>query len=360
MPRPNATIIIPCFNHGRFVADAVESALAQTDADVRVVVIDDGSDDGTTPDACDALLDRFGTQRLDVIHQDNNGLPGARNRGAADATTQYLAFLDADDTIAPDFVSTLATAIEHDQADRDDAIESLAISHAYCQETLTDRAHGTWRVPEWDPELLLITNLHPVTCLVRRDAFEAVGGFDASMTEGYEDWEFWVRLSERGYRGVRVTEPLFFWRRHSRETMIHDAVAKHDSLYAQIIDRHRDLYERHFEALTCRCNSMLRAFDCNWIDETGTPIPLQYLQKKTAETHGLERSLHAVRQELTGAREHAESCGKRCEAVRAEYDAMAGVRLHRRARRLLATVPGFVRRPARFALRLLSRAIAGG
>lgn len=350
MPRPTATIVVPCYNHGRFVAEAVASALAQTEAEVRVVVVDDGSDDGETPQACDELAVGYG-EHVVVIHQPNTGLPGARNRGAAGARTEYLVFLDADDTIAPDFVRTLAAAIE--------AAGDPAVSHAYCQETLTDLAHGTWRVPQWDAELLLITNLHPVTCLVRRDAFEQLGGFDTTMTRGYEDWEFWVRCSTRGFRGVRVAEPLFFWRRHSRDTMIHDAVTRHDALYAQIIERHRGLYEQNFEALARRCNSMLRAFDCNWIDETGTPIPLQYLHKKTAEAHGLERELDAVRQELAGVREHTESCRKRCTAVRTEYEHMAGVKLHRRLRRGLDALPGVLRTPLLGLCRILKRVLVG-
>lgn len=337
MPPPRATVIIPCFNHGRFVADAVASALAQEDAEVRVIVVDDGSDDGSTPDACDDLLATFGPDRVMVIHQPNTGLPGARNRGAQEAATEYLAFLDADDTIAPDFVRKLAAAIE--------TASDTQVSHAYCQETLTDRAHGTWRVPDWDAELLLITNLHPVTCLVRREAFEVVGGFDASMTGGYEDWEFWVRLSARGYRGVRVAEPLFFWRRHSQETMIHDAVTRHDALYSQIIERHRGLYETSFEAIARRCNSMLRAFDCNWIDETGTPIPLQYLHKKTGETHQAEQKAAALELQLAAARERSEAARRRCEAMRAEYEGMTGVRAHRKARRVADAMPGVLRRP---------------
>ena len=351
MPVPRATVVIPCFNHGRFVGEAVASALAQTDADIRVVVVNDGSTDGTTPRACDALLETFDPELVRVIHQDNTGLPGARNRGARDADTDYLVFLDADDTIAPDFVSKLAAAIA------DAAPDSDRVSHAYCQETLTDRAHGTWRVPEWDAELLLITNLHPVTCLVRRHAFEAVGGFDATMTDGYEDWEFWVRLSDHGYRGVRVAEPLFFWRRHSQDTMIHDAVTRHDQLYAQIIDRHRELYDARFEAIARRCNSMLRAFDCNWIDETGTPIPLQYLQKKTAETHAAEQKAAALELQIAAARERAEASRRVCEAQRAEYEGMAGVRAHRKARRVVDAMPGLLRRPLLAGVRGVRRLI---
>lgn len=346
-PKPTATFVIPCYNHGRFVAEAVASALDQRGARTAVVVVNDGSDDGATAQACDDLPGDFDAERVRVIHQDNAGLPAARNRGAREAGTEYLTFLDADDTVAPDFVAKLAAALDG---------AGPRVSHAYCQETLTDRAHGTWRVPEWDPELLLITNLHPVTCLVRREAFEAVGGFDATMTGGYEDWEFWVRCHARGYRGVRVAEPLFFWRRHSQETMIHDAVTRHDQLYGQIIERHRELYEASFERIARRSNSMLRAFDCNWIDETGTPIPLQYLHKKTGEAHGLERDLAALRQELAAAYEHARACAKRCEASRREYEAMAGVRLHRRIGSALDAMPGPVRAPLLGSARLFKRA----
>jgi hypothetical protein len=104
---------------------------------------------------------------------------------------------------------------------------------------------------------------------------------------------------------------------------------------------------------------MLRAFDCNWIDETGTPIPLQYLHKKTAEAHGLELELAAIRQELAGVREHTESCRKRCTAVRAEYERMAGVRLHRRVRRVLDAMPGSLRRPLLGLCRVLKRVLGG-
>lgn len=348
---PTVTFVVPCYNHGRFVGEAVASALAQEGAEARAVVVDDGSDDGSTAGACDALLVRHGPDRVTVIHQDNAGLPAARNRGALGATSDYLVFLDADDTVAPDFAMKLAAAVEGAADGR--------VSHAYCQETLTERAHGTWRVPGWDPELLLITNLHPVTCLVRRDVFEEAGGFDRTMTEGYEDWEFWIRLSERGYRGVRVAEPLFFWRRHSPDTMVHEAVRKHDKLYAQIIQRHRWLYERSFEGLARRCNSMLRAFDCNWIDETGRPIPLQYLERKTAEAHGLERRLAGAASERAELAERLALLERRLDEQRREYESMGLVRLHHRVHRALGSMPGVARRPILGALRWLKRMVVG-
>src|SRR5262245_8225243 len=84
MSVPSATVVIPCFNHGRFVSDAVRSCLAQVDADVRIVIVDDGSNDGSTPEACDRCVD-LSPPRVAVVHQKNRGLSAARNRGASEA-----------------------------------------------------------------------------------------------------------------------------------------------------------------------------------------------------------------------------------------------------------------------------------
>lgn len=262
---PSATIIIPCFNHGPFVREAVASALNQSDAQTRVILIDDGSTDGRTPADCDACATLPGADRLTILHQPNRGLPATRNRGASLATTDYLAFLDSDDWIEPAFVSRLASLLPIDSPD---------LSHAYCQERLVDKGVGIWRVPDWDPLLMMITNIHPVTCLVRRDRFEAVGGFNESMTGGYEDWDLWLKFVERGWRGVRLREPLFTWRRHSDSTMVMNVIHNHAALYERLRRQHADLYTRHALELIIRSNTMLRRFDMNWLDEDGRPINL--------------------------------------------------------------------------------------
>jgi glycosyltransferase involved in cell wall biosynthesis len=272
--RPGLTsFVIPCFNHGRFVYEAALSCLNQADANVEVIVVDDGSDDGSTPAACDELE----AKGARVIHQPNAGLPAARNTGAKLATGEHLVFLDADDWIEPTFLATLHAALAADP----DA------SHAYCQERLTDLGNNViWRVPEWDPILLLVTNLHPVTCLIRRDRFEAVGGFDETMTEGYEDWDLWLRFAERGWRGARWPEPLFNWRRHSRQTMIDDATARHEKLYRRLLENHHEFFDTHALDAAVRANAILRRTDAHWIDETGLPIEIQYL-------HAVRDAYHA-------------------------------------------------------------------
>lgn len=352
MGSPAVTFIIPCFNYGRFVGDAVASCLAQRECDARVIVIDDGSDDGSTPAVCDACAG----ERVRVVHQTNAGPCVARNAGAAMADTPYLCFLDADDTLEPDFARLLAAALEHSG--------EATVSHAYCHERLTELGWGEWRVPEWDPLQLLITNLHPVTALVRTDAFRAVGGFCPEMTEGYEDWELWIRLSARGYRGVRVPEVLFNWRRHSHDTRVMRDFQRHEALYAKIVDRNREHFERHAMAMMLRTNEMLKRFECHWIDETGLPIPLKLLRKMNDDFPKIVEHCHALDREWRSAAERAASAEARAqalagvaaelEAARAEltraraevlrYERSIAFRLRRQARAVVDRLPAPVAR----------------
>ncbi len=277
MATPRATIIIPCFNHGRFVADAVRSCLSQTDALVRVVIVNDGSTDGESAGKCEACAEMGANVR--VIHQPNRGLPAARNAGAAiaarEAWGEYLVFLDADDWIERSFVSRLHREIQSDPADD--------VSHAYCQEKLVEKGTGIWKVPAWDPMLLLVTNLHPVTALIKRGHFERSGGFDESFRAGYEDWDLWLRFSERNWRGVRVREPLFNWRRHSDNSLVMQAAQRHAELHAAIVDRHPALYEKNARAIIQLSNVLLRRADANWLDENGDAIFVRDLRFRNCE-----------------------------------------------------------------------------
>ncbi len=363
MPDCRVTFIIPCFNHGRFIGAAVESCLRQRNADVRIVIVDDGSTDGSTPDACDA----HASDRVHVVHQVNRGLPMARNAGiararelGADWHAEYLAFLDADDFIEETFAQDLSLALADAPAE---------VSHAYCQERLVELGHGTWKVPDWDAELLLITNLHPVTCLVRWSAIDALvatfpvptaGPFDESMRLGYEDWDLWIAISALGFRGLRVPKVLFNWRRHSNDTMIFDAVRRHDELFAHIVRKHHSLYGPRMEPLLRRTNSMIRAWNMNWLDESGEPIPLINLKRARDELVRLREQHHGQGAELAAARSKAERAERDALTLAAErdlarsdsarlraanariaqdYERMAAVRLHHAAHRSLAALP---------------------
>lgn len=322
---PRALFVIPCYNHGAFVGEAVASALAQCDTDARVVVIDDGSDDGVTPAACDACRERA-PERVRVIHQANAGLPAARNAGmraCADDDHGWFVFLDADDTLDPGFTGALHRAIE--DAEAQDA-GGAPVSHAYCFERVIVPGSEAfvWRTPAWDADLLMLTNLHPVTALVRREAVERVGLFDASFREGYEDWELWIRLALAGWRGVRVREALFHWRRHGEGTsLVESAVRRHDELYARIIDRHRSAYAERAERLLKLWNHIARGGDSNWLDETLRPIAPQGLERHIERLEGWLREAQGAYAAEQAS--HAET-RRRLEAALAETERLRSLR----------------------------------
>ncbi len=118
---PKITVVIPCFNQGEFIDDALLSIFEQTMVDYDIVVVDDGSDDGTTPQILDALT----YPRISVMHQSNIGLPGARNRGIAAARGEYVVTLDADDELSPEYLEKLSAVL--------DADDNTAFAHCWAR-----------------------------------------------------------------------------------------------------------------------------------------------------------------------------------------------------------------------------------
>src|SRR5262245_57362737 len=98
----DVTVVIPCFNYGSFVRDAVASARAQDGGAPEIVVVDDGSTDPSTV----RILDELAAE-VDVVRQANSGPGGARNAGAERSSTPLLLMLDADDKLAPEALTAL-------------------------------------------------------------------------------------------------------------------------------------------------------------------------------------------------------------------------------------------------------------
>jgi glycosyltransferase involved in cell wall biosynthesis len=189
------SVIIPVRNGEAFVADAVESVLAQQDVAAELIVVDDGSTDGTRE-----LLARF-AGRITVDGSEGRGVSAARNRGMALAQGELLVFLDADDLHPPHYLARFveaATAAPHVEVfhcgwrgiDFDGRV-------LYGQDLPFDL--------DWDPfHALAAAGSPPLTALaVRRPAATRVGPFDE--TESVQaDWDYWLRLAASGatFQGV--------------------------------------------------------------------------------------------------------------------------------------------------------------
>lgn len=223
---PAVSIIVPCYNGGRFLDGLWASLAAQTFRDFEVIIVDDGSSDPETA----RRLAAFGAEAR-VVRQDNRGLPGARNRGFAEARAPLVLPLDCDDALEPSFLARATAAL----AAAPEA--SFAFSHLRLAGSLSGVLPR--RYDRFDQ---LFLNQLPYGLLIRKAAWEAVGGYDEAMREGYEDWEFNLRLTKAGAVGVELAEPLFVYFVSAEGMLLSRSARMHGVLWRRIRDTHPELY----------------------------------------------------------------------------------------------------------------------
>jgi glycosyltransferase involved in cell wall biosynthesis len=224
---PRVAVVIPCYNDGALLPEAVSSA--QGTGDVELVVVNDGSTDPYTQGVLGDLTD----QGITVLHQDNAGLSAARMAGVRATSAPYVYNLDADDLAAADVLEQMA--------DRLDAAPKAAVCYGDYREFGDSKL--TRLVPRViDPFRIAYTNEYPVTALFRRSALEAVGGW-RHLGAGYEDWGLWMTLAEQGCESVYLGPGVHtYHRRLHGERMLGAAKASHRSLYQALRREHPGLF----------------------------------------------------------------------------------------------------------------------
>lgn len=197
-----ASIVIPCFNQGSFLAECLGSLHAQTSPAWHAIVVDDASTDGATPQLCDS----HAGPRVTVLHlAHNHGRALARNAGIALARTEAVLSLDADDTLDPKHLQTTVPLLL--------AEADVGIVYTDYQRFggRTDRLRGQ----PFDPARLYRQQFIWAGSLFRRSAWAATRGYCDAFRDGNEDYDFWLTLVEAGWRGVYVPEPLYRYRSHA-------------------------------------------------------------------------------------------------------------------------------------------------
>ena len=196
---PLVSVVIPCYGQADLLPEAVASVAAQTTPDWELVIVDDGSPDDTA-DTARHLAAQDG--RIQLLHQSHQGVSAARNAGVRAGTGKYVLPLDADDRIAPDMLAATTALLE---VEPDVAI-------AYTDYRRFGEQTEVVHVPEFDPDRLCFRNFMPTTALLRRLAFDAVGGYSTDMVHGYEDWDLWLGFAERGFQAARIQRVLYEYR----------------------------------------------------------------------------------------------------------------------------------------------------
>ena len=225
-PVPSVSIVVPCYNGGRFIDDLLASLQAQTFREFEIIIVDDGSTDDTPAKL--AGLD----PSVQVIRQANAGPGAARNTGFGRARAKLIFIMDCDDTVEPTFLAESVAAISETGPRTGFAFShERKIGHRQqinqCYFKLFDQ---------------LFINRVPCCMVVRREAWESVGGFDAEMRDGYEDWEFTIRLGRAGYYAVVVPKILFNYRTRDDGLMMSRSTYMHGALWRRIRAKHHDAY----------------------------------------------------------------------------------------------------------------------
>lgn len=237
------SIVIPAYNAEHTIIETLESVLKQTYNNIETIIVNDGSTDCTLEVIGQFIADK---PTFRVYSKENEGLAPTRNYGFQFVKGKYLVFLDADDLIDPDFVRLCAEQFEvNDQVD----IVTTQVQHF-------ERENHIYIPPTFSIDTLLRVNCFIVTSMIKSEAFRDIGLFDETM-KFHEDWEMWIRMTEKYSKVVHIDRPLFWYRkRNSRDSMCDLLHTKHTADETQLY-----IYQKHFKRYLEYGYSLKELFD---------------------------------------------------------------------------------------------------
>ncbi len=222
--QPRIAVVVPCFDDGATLPDTLASL--RDEEPHELVVVDDGSTDAATL----AVLQELAARGVHVVRRENGGLSAARMTGLAATTARYVMPLDADDLLGRGALRRLADAL--------DAAPDAAA--AWGDVELFDDIELRLQMPRsLDPWVLTYLNEIPGTSMLRRSAVLEAGGW--RLRGGYEDWDLWMSLAERGLDGIYVPGLMLRYRRTGGR-MNADAITRHAVIHRRLRELHPDLF----------------------------------------------------------------------------------------------------------------------
>lgn len=245
------SVIIPCYNCGQYLNDAIESVKKQTFSDWEIIVIDDGSTDQETINILSTLPC---DNRIKLIQQGNNGPAYARNTGISQAKGELILPLDADDTISPYYMEEAVPLFEKN--------DNLGI--VYCRAQKFGKETGEWILPSYSAQNMAFDNVIFVSAFFKKSDWELVGGFPNYAYFGLEDYAFWLRLLRLGREVYKIDKILFNYRIRdiSRTVLFLNDNDKVISTYASIFRDNIDFFYKNAEGIyRYRFNNQYKKYD---------------------------------------------------------------------------------------------------
>lgn len=294
--------VVPFFNMGAYLRGTVESILASDYPQVEVVVVNDGSTEADSLAVLESVLAEH-PDRVRVVHQANQGLAASRNTGVREAHGQYVVLVDADDQVAPGYISRAVHVLER--------YENVQIVFSWEQ-----YFEGSQDIfPGWNfefPYLLAHNQTCPV-CVVDRAAWLTHGQNKTAFAYNFEDFESWIRMVAAGCGGVCLHEPLTLYRIRRDGLWQGSSRNQHLFLYDLLVKEHPELYREYGAELFCLQNANGTAQE--WIK----PTDFSPYDRRIAWEHEAMETLRRANRGLEEARDEAL---RRAAAAEAELNRM--------------------------------------
>jgi len=237
MNQPIVSVIVPCYNYGSFLDEALQSILEQTFLDWECIIVNDGSTDNT-----DEVAKKWLTkdERFLYISKKNEGVSSARNHGIEKARGAYIVTLDADDKYHATFIEKAVAIVTKNK--QIGIVNSWGVFFGNNKKDVIFETKGD---SFFD---FLFRNAAIGTALFRKECWEKVGGYDTNPENGYEDWEFYLRVTNLGWKVYVIEEVLFYYRQHNISRRIE--MSKQDFTSKKyIFTKNKDLYIKHYDDL---------------------------------------------------------------------------------------------------------------
>jgi glycosyltransferase involved in cell wall biosynthesis len=223
------SVVIPCYNDGQFLYETIAKLKQQTYKHYETIIVNDGSNDPYTIDVLNGLEQ---DKTIAILHKENGRMSSARNYGVKHAKGAIIVTLDADDYFHPDFFERALKVLN--------ANEKVAVVTSYIK--MFGKRSGLFKVRGGTIYNFLFSNQCPACAMIRTSCWNEIGGYDEEMKLGYEDWEFYLRMTAAGYLVHVIPEPLFFYRQTEKSTLKNDTSPNRELLIGYIINKHPDLY----------------------------------------------------------------------------------------------------------------------
>lgn len=226
MANPLISVIIPYFNDGEFIDEAIDSILTQTYTNVEIIVVNDSS----TDDFSITKIKNYNKPNTQIIHhQTNQGGAKARNTAFEHAKGQYILTLDADDKFEATFIEKALRVLE----------TQPTVGAVSCWVKAFGEKNFLWPLLGGNFKDFVERNRAVSCALIRREVWQQVGGYRENMRNAYEDWDFWLRVTKLGFSVYNIPEYLFLYR-HKKNSSITEVHKDEATYYRNLMMLHKE------------------------------------------------------------------------------------------------------------------------